>query len=535
MARIHFVILSISILLLASCGQVGVITGGERDLVSPRIYVDKVQPPMGSLNIFPTEIIIPFDEYIALNKPAENIRVTPEDVKLDYIIKKKSLVLKVKEGSWEPNTTYTINLNRAVRDITESNDSIISYVFSTGSFLDSLQTAVQVNDAYTGKPVSNATVGLYTSPLINDTSNVKPRYYASTNKEGVAVFQNVKNATFYIYAFNDENRNNRLDATEKRAILRKPPVLATEVEVGPLIRLMPPKSNKLEIVSNEALPTAKWCLGFNRPLKEGERFEFLSPQPNKIIWNNQGDSLTAFYETTKNSGTFAGLLHTPTLKDSISKKYFFKDKPTLEIKTNLVNKQLRANDTLKLFANEPFKTFEESNVKLLGIAVGDSVKQSLPYTLISSSPLERGIYFERENQEKLFLEVLPSAIEGLNYSLADSLNLDFTLQKERETGMMMIEFDTLPAYGILYVTHKTSKEKIKIVFDGVEKINHQLKFLQPGEYTFHYLIDEDRNGRWTTGSIFEDSEAEEIIWFTATSTIRANWEVKVSLPLKITN
>jgi hypothetical protein len=532
MARIHFIIVLIVILLLTSCGQVGTITGGEKDTVSPRIIVENVQPPFGSTNVSPQEIMIPFNEFIALNKPAENIQVTPADVNLDYSIKKKTVVLKVKDGSWMPNTTYTIYLNHAVKDITESNDSIIAYVFSTGDFLDSLQTAVQVNDAYTSKPLEGVTVGLYTTPLINDTGKVEPRYYASTNKEGIAAFRNIKDASFYAYAFNDENRNNRLDATEKRAALGKAAVLDTLFEVGPVIRLMPPLRNRLQILSNEVRPTANWSLGFNRSLKENEWFEFLYPQPNYVIWNSQGDSLTAFYEYKNNSGEFSGVLHTAELNDTISKKFFFKEKAKLKIKTNLENKQLRYSDTLKVILNEPLQSVNTAMILLSGIEFGDSVKRPLIYSLDTISPIELGFYFERGKQEKLFLNIPPAAIKGINYALDDSLNLDFTLQKEKETGTMIVAFDTVPQYGILYVTNKTTNKVINVVFDGAEKKTHQIDYLAPGQYSFHYLLDEDKNGKWSTGSIFSDKEAEEIIWFAALSTIRANWEVKTTLSIE---
>src|SRR5690554_197126 len=532
MARIYSIIVFASLLLMTSCGQVGTITGGEKDVTAPRIILDKVQPRIGSTNVAPQEIIIPFEEYIELNKPAENIQITPSDVKLDYAIKRKSLVLKVKEGEWMPNTTYTIYLNHAVKDITESNDSIIAYVFSTGDFLDSLQTAVQVNDAYTGKPVDGITEGLYNSPLLDDTSKVEPRYYASTNKEGIAIFKNIKDSDFFIYAFNDENRNNRLDASEKRAGLRSAAILDTAVTVGPVIRLMPSPSRTLQIVSNEVIPTASWCLGFNRSLNKDERFEFLTPLPNRVIWNKSGDSLTAFYESTKNSGVFTGELHTAETIDTISKKYFFKEKVKLEVKTNLVNKQLLANDTLKLILNEPFQLINNELIKMLSIQEGDSIKQDLAYVIDTISPLKMGLLFNRDNQQKIFLNIPPSAIAGQNYELQDSLNLDFTLQKEKETGTMIIEFDTVPEYGILYITNASSKQTIEVSFDGIDKVSHRIDFLQPGQYNFHYLYDEDKNGKWTTGSIFFEKAAEQIEWFTDVSTIRANWEVKTTLSIK---
>src|SRR5690554_5829136 len=307
MARIHYIILGIFSLILFSCGQVGSITGGEKDTTAPRVIVDRVVPPMESTNISPQKITIPFDEFIEFNKPAENIRVTPADVKLDYSIHKKSVVLTVKSGTWAPNTTYTVYLNKAIKDITESNDSIIAYVFSTGDYLDSLKTAVQVEDAFTGKPVSGVTVGLYTEKLTSDTSKIEPRYYAATNKEGTAYFQFIKDITFYIYAFEDDNLNNRLDATEKRAVLNKPVHLDTVFDIVPIIRLMSPETKDLIVLSNDVIPTTTWCLSFNRPLSDEDSFTFLSPQPTHVIWNDTKDSLSAFYESTTTSGSLSGV------------------------------------------------------------------------------------------------------------------------------------------------------------------------------------------------------------------------------------
>lgn len=532
MARYYFIIISL-LFLLGSCGQVGTITGGDDDVSAPKVLLDKVSPPMGSINSTPEKITIPFDEFIALNKPAENIRITPSDVKMDYSIKGKSLILKRKEGSWAPHTTYTIYLNRAVKDLTESNDSIMSYVFSTGSFIDSMQTAIQIKDAYTDSPLSGITVGLYTKKLVDDTSKVNAMYYALTDKDGIAQFKNIKNQAFYLYAFEDENRNNRLDATENRAALRDTvPLFApdTATVVGPVIRLMPPENNTLKVVSNEVFPPATWSIKLNRPLIGEERFEVLT-EYKKINIAEEQDSISIYFKTAKTSGTLKGVLHSEDESDTVSKKYFFKETPKLKIKSNLINKRLGVSDTLFLTLNEPVENIDTTLFELIGVAKDDSVKQPFPFQIIQISDLRLGIVFQKEKQEKVFLTVAPKGITGLNYPLEDTLKLEFSLQRERETGTMILEFDSLPPYGILFITNKQTKEVIKVAFDGEEKKVHQINHLNPGEYMFHYLIDEDRNGRWSTGSIFTDREPEKTIWISTTSTIRANWEVKTNLSL----
>jgi len=535
MARFHYIVFGVFTLILFSCGQVGSITGGEKDTTAPRVLVEKVIPPIGSTNIYPQKITIPFDEFIEFNKPAENILVTPSDVKLDYAIKQKTVLLTVKSGTWSPNTTYTIYLNRAVKDITEANDSIIAYVFSTGDYLDSLKTAVQVNDAYSGKPVAGSTVGLYTGQLISDTSDVEPRYYASTNEEGVAYFQYIKDTTFFIYAFDDENLNNRLDETEKRAILNSPVLLDTVFETVPIIRLMVPEMNQVKVISNEVIPTATWVLSFNRPLKSEEDFTFLPIQPLHVLWNKERDSLNAFYGITSSSGSVSGVLNAVTKNDTIIKKFFFKNKDALQFKmtTNLSQKVLFANDTLKWKSNEPFVLFDTTLVTLNAVKEKDTLRTPLAFQIMDISPIEKYVIFDKKNIHKVFMTIPPDAVKGLNYSLNDSLKLDFTVQKEKETGVMIIEFDTIPAYGILVITNQSNDFERKVVFDGVEKLSHRLEFMQAGKYSFYYIYDQNKDGKWTTGSIFEGKEAEKIDWFTTKSTIRANWEVKTTLPIKV--
>jgi len=540
MARYRYIIFLLGVVLLSACGQVGEVTGGEEDRTAPQVKIDKVIPPMSSINIAPQKITIPFEEFIELNKPAENIRVTPADVQLNYEIKKKSLVLTVKEGEWQKNTTYTIYLNRAVKDITESNDSIMSYVFSTGSFIDSLQTVVKVVDAYTGNVVDGVTVGLYTKPLIDDTSKISPRYITSTNKDGIATFKHIKSADFYAYAFDDENRNNRLDATEKRAYLNTAVTLydTDTVEIiGPVIRLMPPEETELKVSNNEFASAGIWGLRFNRPLNEDEDFVPLDFDEEKLkdylVWNEDKDSVTVFYALTESSGTLSGLLKTAEKTDTINRKYFYRQKPNLAVNSNLVNRKLLYNDSLKFIVSEPIQSIDTSLIEFSAILKGDSIAIPQAFEYVPLSNREFALYFEKGKQEKLLLNIPPAAITGINLTMKDSLKYDFSLQLERETGTMIIEFDSIPPYGVLFITSKRTKEEIAVVFDGIEKLTHTLSYVQPDQYEFKFLIDEDKNGKWSTGSIFTNKEAETMIVFPDVTTIRANWSVKTTLaPIK---
>lgn len=531
MKNLRVLYIPLVVLLLSACGQVGSITGGEEDRSAPQLIMDKVQPPQGSLHTAPDKIVLPFDEFIELNKPAENIRVTPADVKLNYSIKSKSLILKKEEGEWQPNTTYTIYLNRAVRDITEQNDSIMSYVFSTGAYIDSLQTAVRVIDAYTGETKTGITVGLYEEKLENDTARVIARYLATTDKEGIAKFHYIKDEDFYVYAFEDENRNNRLDASEKRA--GYPQIIplyygdSTEV-IGPLLRLMPPEEKEVKVKTNEITQFFRWDLSFNKEISP-EQIEFIEQEPIIVTWSPKMDSLSAFYASEKPSGQVEMVLYQEDETDTIKRKFFFRELPKLSINSNLDSKKLGLVDTLRFTFSEPVQEIDTIQIQLTFLPKGDSVYQTIATEKILDTDLELAVLFEKNYKGKYTLDFAPESVKGVNSALKDSVSFDFSLQEEREVGTLIIEFDSLaPPYGILYVTETRSKKQYEIIFDG-EKKEHQLNNLAPGQYSYHFLIDSNKDGRWSTGSIFEETEAEEMVWWKEGSTVRANWEVKTSL------
>ena len=150
----------IVLLLLTSCAQVTSLTGGEKDRIAPHPIDKKVNPQNGSTNFIASKITIPFNEYVKLNNPLDTIVMIPPHGKPKATLNKKTVTLSW-EDTLQNNTTYSIYLNETVQDITESNDSLMVFVFSTGDYIDSLSYQVKVIDAFTSQPISDCFVGLY--------------------------------------------------------------------------------------------------------------------------------------------------------------------------------------------------------------------------------------------------------------------------------------------------------------------------------------------------------------------------------------
>ena len=196
--------------LLFGCAQVGVLTGGERDRIAPQPVLEKMEPANQSTNYSGNKIVVPFNEFITLNKPSENLIVVPPNIKPKTRIKGKSLIIEW-EDTLSSNTTYAFYLNGLVRDITENNDSLMTFVFSTGNYVDSLTRSFQVIDAFTNSPAPGVIVGLY--PKFSDT--LRPLYFGKTDQSGFVTLNYMTAGQFQVATFLDKSRDLKAQANEK--------------------------------------------------------------------------------------------------------------------------------------------------------------------------------------------------------------------------------------------------------------------------------------------------------------------------------
>lgn len=533
--RYTYRLIVVALLFLTSCGQVGTITGGAVDERAPIPIADEIEPPMASTNTYPDEIIIPFNEYIALNKPTQNISVIPNDVTLDHTIKKKSLVLSVKEGEWKENTTYSIYLNRAVKDITEANDSIMQYVFSTGGFIDSLKGGVTVLNAYNQSLMEGVTVGLFQQELHTDESELSPRYFTATDKNGIASFNYLRDDNYYLYAFKDENQNNTMDKNEWRGKMSNLFVPGVHDSVTDTIFLMPPQPGPLSVVSNEFISPGIWCVGFNKRVPDTISFDAL--EGTNIIaeeWNEQRDSIT-FFLKNELSGNASFSFENPATKtkDTINKRFFFKEPPILQAKHNLDQNVLTYGDTLLLSWNDPILSMLPNKIQGFYYE-NDSTKKDMSFDLSLVSPNKLKVISEVDQGLKIELNFPPDAIQGENLSLKDTLNISYTRGKSKDVGSIIFNLEKTLDNGVLILMNRKGEEVLRKPIDNRNPVI--IEHLKPGNYRYAILFDENQNDIWDSGNIFTNLPPENIIWFKKPVTVRGNWEIETEVewrtPLK---
>ena len=155
-------LLLLVVLVVSSCAKRGTITGGSKDTLAPILKVSL--PKNGTVNFQGKEIKLVFDEYVKLKGINKQLIVSPPMKTPPEIFPQnasKTITIKIKD-TLQPNTTYSFNFGQSIEDNNEGNPySQFKYVFSTGSYIDSLKLNVKIKDALEKKSDNFVTVMQY--------------------------------------------------------------------------------------------------------------------------------------------------------------------------------------------------------------------------------------------------------------------------------------------------------------------------------------------------------------------------------------
>jgi hypothetical protein len=196
------------IIILTGCANIIPPEGGPRDTIPPVLL--KVEPLDSSKNFKEKKITLTFDEYIDVKEIQENVIVSPTPVTMPIIdYKLNTLTVRLKD-TLEANTTYSINFGNSIRDINEGNPARdLTFIFTTGNVIDSLEFTGNVLLAETGKTDTTLIVMLYKNLTDSAVVNERPRYIAKLDGKGNFIFQNLPPGIFNLYALKDEGGSRR--------------------------------------------------------------------------------------------------------------------------------------------------------------------------------------------------------------------------------------------------------------------------------------------------------------------------------------
>ena len=197
---LYFVICLLVFSAFSNCAKRGMPTGGDLDTIPP-VFINS-SPENFSTNFKNEEIRIYFDEFIKLEDAQKQIIISPPiDPKPTISPQgspKKYVTIHLGD-SLKENTTYTINFGNSIIDNNEENPlPFFKYVFSTGSYIDSLNVSGSVRDAFEAETEEFISVLLYE---INEnyTDSIiyqEPPTYIGYTQDSTNSFQ-IENKIFY--------------------------------------------------------------------------------------------------------------------------------------------------------------------------------------------------------------------------------------------------------------------------------------------------------------------------------------------------
>jgi hypothetical protein len=289
---------------IVSCAIQGSIDGGPKDIKAPAYNTEKSIPKNESTLFTAKEIHLQFDEFFKLNNPTTNIFVIPNTLKIDAVAKDKELILKL-VGEPQKETTYAIYLNNAVQDIHEGNDSLLTYVFSTGSWIDSLMYSGSIVDAFKRTALKDITVGLYSDTCTSYFQ--KAHYFTLTDEKGNFTFNYLKSGKYKVIAFKDVNKDLIPQEHENVGFKKEFIQLDKTLKDSIAMELFPPKAKRL-IKSVNFIGPNQFIVSASEPIENATfTVEGLAIKPTINV--HRPDSISIFpnikgKDTLKNTSPF---------------------------------------------------------------------------------------------------------------------------------------------------------------------------------------------------------------------------------------
>jgi uncharacterized protein (DUF2141 family) len=514
---------------MMQCAQQTPITGGEKDTVAPIIDTLKLTAPAnGSINFNTQSITINFNELVVLKNADKQIIITPFlESQPDIYTKGKKVIVDFKEPL-SPNTTYIINFGDAIVDITEGNVfRNYKYVFSTGSYIDSLQYEAFVYEAASKKSQKDILVMLYKDHEDSVVSKIKPSYFGKTNASGKCVIQNIAAGEYKVVALKDENGNYKFDPKEELIGYREEKFIAASDTIQDTIGIFLSQPEQLEIISSTVNANGKGTVILNTQIHKdsiifadsvkalfiGSEYTISKTRDTIQYWINPSASERNKYPMiVVNGKKFNTYLKQPT--DSI-----------LKFKTN-AGRNLKPQEDLYFEFFQPIETINEELIKLFKdstIMEFEIIQTSLTKVMIAAD-------FKQDFQYKV--ELLPGAVTSYYNIINDTITALFEKNEANKYGNIILSVDTKEDIDFILALMEGEKTIKTIQLKKSELANVNFQNLKSGKYSFRLIFDANSNGIWDTGNYYEHTQPERVEYYNEEIDLKKGWDMDLSWIIK---
>ena len=523
-----------TILILLSCAQIVPLSGGDKDILPPKEI--KSEPLNGALFFDSKTISIEFDEFIQLNNIASQLIVSPlMEPQPEVSVKGKKLVIKIL-GDLKESTTYSINFGNAITDISENNVyPNYKYVFSTGSYIDSLSYSGTVVNAFDLSKKNNIYVLLYDQ--LTDSVPLKelPRYVAISDKEGAFSINNIAHGKYKFFAINDINGNYLFDLPNEEIAFKNELIVLDSSSSNNLVYLFE-EENKLQfVVKSENKKKGKVDVILNSPPKNLILTPINIPINEKIEnWstiekNKMGDSLTIWLTTPmlELENLLLELKDEEEIIDTIDITLLDKKKvkDSLMVVTSNVSGSFDLNKTILLSLSNPFVNYLKDGIQLYedSILVTDS-----HFKTISLRKFELEYRFKENTNYHLL--ILPATFTDIYGLKNDTIKVNFKTKKLSDYGTILLK--VTPHFSENYIVQLFKSKTLIQENQLTNESKIAYNYLLPGTYQLKLIIDNNKDSLWNTGNYLNHLQPEKVILYEKDIVIKANWDNDINWIIK---
>jgi uncharacterized protein (DUF2141 family) len=522
----------VPIFLLAQCARTTQPNGGPKDVDPPQLL--NSNPKNGQKNFTGKNIELEFDEYIKLKDAKEEILVTPTSGPDTKFLAKKNKLTITPQLDWKENTTYSIVFRDGVQDINEGNPADeLHLAFSTGDMIDSLRIYGSVNEAFMEKIPEKITIAAYNIDTF-DIFKHKPTYFTKTDKKGRFTIQNLKPGQYFLYAFEDKNKNFKVDSKSEKYGFNVNPINIPESNDSVRLTIFhcDARGQKITTVRNtNTISTIR----FNKPVSD---VKLQSDKPILYCFGDTKGEVVVYKDFDQKDSILVRVSTRDSLLESMDTTIFIKYTDSKKVEEKLKQKEwnIKFNIETKILTAETefSKIIKSANKDSIYIQIDSTTINQIKDSDISFDTLRKKLTIskklnvanEEEKRPNPVLLLGKGAFVSIDDDSTKSQSINIKIPKTAEVGMMSVEIKTAEPHYIISLIN--SNNKVEQTFTDQKKFT--FTNIPAGEYKIQILIDSNNDGQWNPGNFKKQTQPEKVFYYKFlgkkySEPIRANWEV----------
>ena len=529
---LYIPIVFLFLLSFTDCAKKGRPSGGLRDTIAPVIL--RSAPENFTTNFKNNEIRITFDEFIKLKDISKELIISPP-LKYPPVITPLSVskVLKIKIlDTLKDNTTYSFNFGNSILDNNEGNlFPNYKYVFSTGSYIDSLTLKGTAIDALLPVTDFPTTVALYQVDQSYKDSLVfleKPTYITTTLDEtNNFELSNLKQGTYQLIALKEQTRNYTFQPkTDKigfyKDLITIPTDSLFELRLFKEVPDFKPTRPKLESSNRISFgyegKTDNYQITLLTQMQEDFQYRIIK-QPGR-------DTLNFWFKPKVTEDSLVFVTKNKLQIDTTTVR--FRELYSDSLRLTAINDRLISlGDTLKLKANTPLVAINSEKISIV-------TKDSLAIDFVAQINTKENaaqIVFDKQEEQLYSITLRNGALTDYLSNTNDSIVYRQQVKPIADFASLNLTLDNADEFPLLI---ELIDEKFKVVKQTYLEANAPVffKHITPGKYFIRLIVDQNKNKIWDPGNFLDKLAPEKVVYYPSIIELRANWSWSETFTLK---